>query len=347
MNITEACIRKPVFAWMLMAATIVFGAVAASRIGISQFPDVDFPTISVSVTWEGAAPEAVEHDVIEPLEEALMQVEGVRTVNSSSRQGGGNITVELDLARNVDLALQDVQTRVAQAARVLPRDVDPPVISKSNPEDQPIMWVGLSGPFAQTVLADFARYRVKEKLQTVPGVGEVTMGGYLERNIRIWLDADKLNEKGLTVTDVTGALQREHVELPAGRLETSGREINVRVLGEAFDLGELRQIVLRDVGGAPVYLSDVALVEDGFEDVRRMARVNGLPAQGLGIKKQRGANAVAVAQGVRAELETIRQTLPEGMELGVNFDSTRFIEESVHEIEFELFLSVLLTALVC
>lgn len=347
MNITEACIRKPVFAWMLMAATIVFGAVAASRIGISQFPDVDFPTISVSVSWEGAAPEAVEHDVIEPLEEALMQVEGVRTVNSTSRQGGGNITVELDLARNVDLALQDVQTRVAQAARALPRDVDPPVISKSNPEDQPIMWVGLSGPFAQTVLADFARYRVKEKLQTVPGVGEVTMGGYLDRNIRIWLDADKLNEKGLTVSDVTGALQREHVELPAGRLESSGREINVRVLGEAFDLQELRQIVVRDVGGAPVYLSDVALVEDGFEDMRRMARVNGLPAQGLGIRKQRGANAVAVAQGVRAEMDLIRETLPEGMELGVNFDSTRFIEESVHEIEFELFLSVLLTALVC
>jgi multidrug efflux pump len=347
MNITEACIRKPVFAWMLMAATIVFGAVAASRIGISQFPDVDFPTISVSVTWEGAAPEAVEHDVIEPLEESLMQVEGVRTVNSSSRQGGGNITVVLDLARNVDLALQDVQTRVAQTARVLPRDVDPPVISKSNPEDQPIMWAGLSGPFGQQVLADFARYRVKEKLQTVPGVGEVTMGGYLDRNIRIWLDADKLNEKGLTVSDVTSALQREHVELPAGRLETSGREINVRVLGEAFDLNELRRLVVRDVAGAPVYLSDIALVEDGFEDVRRMARVNGLPAQGLGIKKQRGANAVAVAQGVRAEMDKIRETLPEGMELGVNFDSTRFIEESVHEIEFELFLSVLLTALVC
>src|SRR5688572_12344372 len=347
MNITEACIKKPVFAWMLMLATIVFGAVAASRIGISQFPDVDFPTISVNVTWEGAAPESVEHDVIEPLEESLMQVEGVRSVNSSSRQGGGNITVELDLARNVDLALQDVQTRVAQTARVLPRDIDPPVISKSNPEDQPIMWIGLAGPFAQQVLADFARYRVKEKLQTVPGVGEVTMGGYLERNVRIWIDADKLNEKGLTVSDLSGSLQREHVELPAGRLETSGREISVRVLGEAFDLAELRNIVVRDVAGSPVYLSDVALVEDGFEDVRRMARVNGFPAQGLGIRKQRGANAVAVAQGIRAQMAEIRKTLPEGMELLVNFDSTKFIEESVHEIEFELFLSVLLTALVC
>ena len=347
MNITEVCIRKPVFAWMIMAATIVFGAVAATRIGISQFPDVDFPTISVGVGWEGAAPEVVENDVIEVLEEAVMQVEGVRSITSSSRQGGGNITIELDLARDVDLALQDVQTKVSQAQQRLPRDIDPPVISKTNPEDQPIMWIGLSGPFSTHVLGDYARYRIKERLQTVPGVGEVMMGGYLERNIRIWLDADKLNEKGLTVAEVTRALQSGHIELPAGRLETAGREINVRVMGEAFDLATFRNIVVRDMAGAPVYLSDVALVEDGFEDVRRLSRVNGLPAQGLGIKKQRGVNAVAVAGGVKAAMEDIRKTLPPGMELGINFDSTQFIEESVHEIEFELMLSVLLTAVVC
>jgi multidrug efflux pump len=347
MNITETCIKKPVFAWMLMLATIVFGAVAASRIGISQFPDVDFPTISIGVSWEGAAPEVVEHDLIEPLEEAVMQVEGIRAISSTSRMGGGNVTVELDLKRDVDLALQDVQARVAQAQRLLPRDIDPPIVSKSNPEDQPIMWIGLSGPFSRQVLSDYVRYRVKERIQTVPGVGEVMIGGVLDRNIRIWLDSAKLDEKGLTVFDVQTALQRQHVEMPAGRIETEGREINVRVLGEAFDLEEMRRIVVREVNGAPVYLADVALVEDGFEDVRRFARVNANPAQGLGIKKQRGANAVAVAKGVRQEMEEIRKTLPSGMELGINFDSTVFIEESVHEIQFELFLSVLLTALVC
>ncbi len=225
MNITEVCIRKPVLAWMLMAATIVFGGVALSRIGISQFPDVDFPTISVSVTWEGAAPEVMEHDVVEPLEEAVMQVEGVKSLTSSSRQGSASITIELDISRNVDLALQDVQTKVSQAQNRLPRDIDPPVISKSNPEDNPILWIGLSGPFPRQVIADYARYRLKERFQTVPGVGEVTMGGYLDRNVRIWVDADKLNEKGMTVTDVIAALQRQHVELPAGRLETEGREI--------------------------------------------------------------------------------------------------------------------------
>lgn len=347
MNLTELCIKKPVLAWMLMAATIVFGVVAASRIGISQFPDVDFPTISVSVSREGAAPEVMENDVVEILEEALVQVEGVKSITSTSRQGNASITVELDLARSVDLALQDVQTKVSQAQQRLPRDIDPPVISKTNPEDQPIMWVAVSGPYPRATVSDYARYRVKEKLQTVPGVGEIILGGYLERSIRIWVDAAKLDARGLTVAEVTAALQREHVELPAGRIEAEGREIDVRVLGEAFDLTTLRRIVVRKVAGSPVYLEDVAIVEDGFEDARRIGRVNGEPAQGLGIKKQRGANAVAVANGVRDALVEIRRGMPDGLRAGVIFDSSRFIEESVHEIELELVLAVLLTALVC
>lgn len=177
MNITEVCIRRPVLAWMLMAATIVFGGVALSRIGISQFPDVDSPTISVSVTWEGAAPEVMEHDVVEPLEEAVMQVEGIKSLTSSSRQGSANVAIELDISRNIDLALQDVQTKVSQAQNRLPRDIDPPVISKSNPEDNPILWIGLSGPFPRQVIADYARYRLKERFQTVPGVGILPCDG--------------------------------------------------------------------------------------------------------------------------------------------------------------------------
>jgi multidrug efflux pump subunit AcrB len=276
-----------------------------------------------------------------------VQVEGVRSLTSASRQGRASITVELDMARDVDLALQDVQAKVSQAQRRLPNDLDPPVISKTNPEDNPIIWVGLSGPFPPQVLADYARYRVSERLQTLPGIGEIQLGGYLERNIRIWIDATRLDAKNLTVTDVLAALQREHVELPAGRIEAEGREVNVRVLGEALDLASLRRIVVRDVSGSPVYLEDVALVEDGFEDIRRLSRVDGNPAIGFGVKKQRGANAVAVAQRVRAELRTIQATLPDGMLLGINFDSTQFIEDSVHEIELELMLSVLLTAVVC
>lgn len=347
MNITEVCVRKPVFAWMLMAGIVLFGIIALSRIGISQFPDVDFPTITVSTTWEGAAPEVIEHDVVEVIEEAVAQVEGVRSITSTSRQGSANVTVELDLSRDVDLALQDVQTKVARAARRLPNDIDPPTVSKSNPEDNPIMWIGLSGPFPQQLLSDVARYQIRDKLQTIPGVGEINLGGWLDRNIRIWIDAAKLDAKGLTVSDVVSALRREHVELPAGRLENSGREVSVRVMGEALDLKALNGIVVRDTPGAEVYLRDVAIVEDGFEDVRRLTRVNGSPAMGMGIRKQRGANAVAVAEAVKAQMAEIRKTLPDGMELEVNFDSTVFIAESVHEIQLELILSVILTALVC
>ena len=347
MNITEVCVRKPVLAWMLMAATIVFGLVAGARIGISQFPDVDFPTINVSVAWEGAAPEVVENDVVDVLEEALVQVEGVKSLTSSSRQGSASVTVELDISRDVDLALQDVQTKVSQAQRRLPRDIDPPVISKTNPEDQPIMMISLAGPVPRRVLSDYIRYGLKEKLQTIPGVGEITLMGVQDRNIRIWLDAAQLDERDLTVQDVIAALGREHVELPAGRLETSGREVNVRVLGEAVDLETLRHIVIREVAGSPIYLSDVALVEDGFEDVRRMARLDGVPSQGIGVKKQRGANAVAVAQRAREIIAEYQKTLPEGMTVDVVFDSTTFIRNSVHEIQLELLLSVILTALVC
>ena len=347
MNLTEVCVRKPVLAWMLMAATVVFGLVAASRIGISQFPDVDFPNISVSVVWEGAAPEVIENDIVEPLEEALVQTEGLRTITSSSRMGSANITIELDLSRNVDLALQDVQTKVSQAARRLPRDIDPPVISKTNPEDQPIMMVSMGGPFPVRVISDYIQYGLKEKLQTIPGVGEISMMGVQSRNVRVWLDAAQLDEKGLTVNDVTMALQREHVEMPAGRLETPGREVNVRVLGEALDLETFRHLIIREVNGAPIYLSDVGMVEDGFEDVRRTARLDGVPAQGIGIKKQRGANAVAVAAAAKKAIASYQKTLPEGMVVSVVSDSTKFIKDSVNEIQFELLLSVVLTALVC
>jgi multidrug efflux pump len=347
MNLTEICIRRPILAWMLMAATVIFGAVSATRIGVSQFPDVDHPVISVNLMWEGAAPEAMETGIVEIVEEALSQVQGIHTLSSTARQGAATVTLELDLERDIDAAVQDVQTRISQAQQRLPRDMDAPIVSKSNPDDSPIMWVALSGPFSPQVLADTARYSVKEKLQTISGVGEVMFGGAAERNVRIWIDANKLDSRDLTVSDVIAALQKQHVEIPAGFIEAEGREIGVRVMGEALDLQSLRKLVIREVKGLPVHLEDVALVEDGFEDVRRLSRVNGEPAQGLGIRKQRGSNAVAVARAVRSRVDEIRKSLPEGMEFGINFDSTIYVEESVHELEFELLLAVGLTALVC
>jgi hydrophobe/amphiphile efflux-1 (HAE1) family protein len=346
-RLTDACIRRPVMAWVLMGAVLILGLLAATRIGISQFPDVDIPIVNVDVTWEGAAPAVVENDVVEVLEEALSQVEGIKALRSTARQGGASLTLEFDLGRDIDLALQDAQAKISQAQRRLPTDIDPPVVRKSNPEDFPIMWLGLNGPFPAQVLSDYAYYRIKDRLQLVPGIGEIIMGGALERNVRVWLDAQKLDSRGLTVAEVIAALQRQHVELPAGQLISGGRETNVRVMGEAMDLKTLRGLSVAERNGTPITLEQVALVEDGFEDVRRMTRVDGLTAQGMGVKKQRGANAVAVAAEVRKAVDELRKDLPPGMDLGINFDSTVYISDSVHEMQFEIVVAVLLTALMC
>ena len=380
MNITDVSIKNPVFAWMLMASTMLFGIVAISRLGVSQYPDVDYPNISVSVSWPGASPSAVEREITEPLEESISQVEGVTSLQSSAGAGNCRITVVFDMSRNVDLALQDVQARVGAAMRSLPKDVPPASVSKSNPDDQPILTIGVTGPFARQVLADVARYQVQEKIQTVAGVGQITLNGYLDRNIRIWLDSSRLAEKGVVANDIISALRTEHIEVPGGSLETGGRSLNVRLLGEALDLTEFRKIVVKrakaptTTGGgsastttgasgatvtantnsaamvalsAPVYLGDVADVEDGFEDVNSVARLDGAPLQALGVLKQRGTNAVAVSAAVHAKVDEIQRTLPEGMKVQVLFDSTIFIEESVHELELELGMAVVLTALVC
>lgn len=347
MTLSDLSIRKPVFAWMLMISFLVIGAVSFQRLGVSQMPDVDFPTVTVNLNWEGAAPEVMENDVVDTVEDAVMSVEGIREVSSSCRQGSATVTIEFDLTRDIDAALQDVQTRIAQAQRTLPKDLDPAIVTKQNPEDQPIMWVALAGPRRPQELSDIVRNQLKDQLQLVPGVGDVMLGGYLQRNVRIWVNARSLESYDMAIDDVVRALQREHIEVPAGRIETESREINVRAEGEALDLNELRDIVLRQDGEARVRLRDVALVEDGLEDRRRIARSNGEAAQGMGIKKQRGSNAVEVARGVREKLVEMRKQLPEDLELAVVFDSTPYVEENIHEIELTMGLAVLLTALVC
>jgi hydrophobe/amphiphile efflux-1 (HAE1) family protein len=347
MNLTDLCIRRSVLAWMIMGCTILFGLVSATRIGVSQMPDVDSPNVTVSLSWPGAAPEEIEHGIVEPLEQALAQVEGILRIEASSRLGSARLTAVFDLGRNIDLALQDVQAKVAQAQRQLPKDVQQPTVSKSNPDDQPILTIGVRGPFSRQLLADVARYQVQQKIQTIPGVGQVTTSGYLDRNIRIWVDASKLVERGVTVSDINSALSRQHVVVPGGQLQTPGREITVQLLGEAADLETLKHIVVMEKSGAPIYLQDVALVEDGFEDSRTIARLDGVPLQALSVLKQRGSNAVTVATAVRTAVDDLRKTLPAGMEIDVLFDTTRFIEESVHEIETELVLAVFLTSLVC
>jgi hydrophobe/amphiphile efflux-1 (HAE1) family protein len=346
-NLTDICLRRPVFAWMLMCATILFGVVAVGRIGVSQFPDVNNPTVTVSVSWPGASPEDIENGLVTPIEDVLSQVTGVLEITAQARHNSARITARFDIDRDIDLAVQDVQGKLAQIQRRFPTGVEPPTVSKSNPDDTAIVTIGISGPFARQLLADVARYQLASALQTIEGVGQVEMFGYLDRSVRIWVDADRLLATGIVVTDVIQALQRQHVTSSGGQMTNGQRAIDIRVIGEAPDLRTLREIVIKKVGSAVIRLQDVALVQDGFADVTSKARSNGTPVQAIGVLKQPGSNAVKVAANVRQVCAEIQEQLPEGMKVEVLFDTTQFISHSVDEIKLELVLAVLLTAVVC
>ncbi|MDP3542779.1 MAG: efflux RND transporter permease subunit [Elusimicrobiota bacterium] len=351
MRISDLSIKNPVFAWMLMFGLMLFGWVGYSRMGVSQMPDVDFPVVNVAVTWEGAAPEIMEAEVVDIIEDAVTSVQGVKQISSSSKLGSASITVELELEREVDVALQEIQTKIAQAQLRLPRDMDPPVVTKVNPEDQPIMWLALSGDVPVKDLMVYAQDVLKNKFQTVPGVGDIFLGGLISRNLRVWLDADKMRAHQITVEDVMAAIRREHAEIPAGQIETAAKEFNVRTLGEISDPALFGNLLIAQRGGQPIHipipLKAVARIEDGLADQRRISRVNGARAVGLGIRKQRGANAVAIADRVKARMKEIEPGLPKGMKLGVNFDSTQFIKQSVSNLTHHLLMAAVLTSLVC
>lgn len=353
MNLSEISIKNPVFAWMLMLGLMIFGLLSFHGMGVGQMPDVDFPVLTIEITWEGAAPEVMESDVVDIVEDSVMGVQGIRDISSSSMRGQALITIEFELERDIDIALQEVQSKISEAERRLPREIDPPVISKANPEDQPIMWLAVSA--AEHVplkdLMDYVDRQLKDRFKTISGVGEVFLGGFLERNLRIWINAKKLTAFELTIDDVVTAIREEHMEAPAGQLETDTREATVRAMGEARSVEEFEKIMIHKRGGQPIYrpirLSEVATIEDGLADVRRISRVMGRRAVGLGIRKQRGTNTVEIARKVKKRLEELKTEIPPDYELGINFDSTKFIEDSVDELVFTLILSAVLTSLVC
>ncbi len=352
MTLSDLSIKNPVFAWMLMLGLLVFGWLGFSRMGISQMPDVDYPVVNVSVNLEGAAPEVMETQVADVLEGAVMSIQGIKDVSSSSKRGSCNLTIEFELDRDIDVAMQEVQAKISQVQRDLPRDIDPPTISKSNPEDQPILLAALTGdkrPLKD--LMAFANDFLKDKFTTIAGVGNVDMRGFVDPNLRIWVNAEQLNAKQLTVEDVINTVGNQHSEMPAGYISSGKKEMNVRVMGEATTPEQFSNLVLTGRGGAAIWktfrIKDVAEVEDGLNDIRRVARSDGRLSVGLAIIKQRGSNAVAVAKTVRARVAELQKDLPTGMNLTVINDSTRFIEESTRELNFTLVFSAILTGVVC
>ncbi len=334
-----------------MIALMLFGFICFKGMGIGQMPDVDFPVLTIGVTWEGAAPEVMESDVVDIIEDTVMGIEGLKEVSSSTLQGSAVITLEFNLGRDIDAALQEVQSKLAEARIRLPQDLDPAIINKFNPEDQPIMWLSVNSKRPLKTLMNFVDRNIKDKFKTISGVGEVFLGGFIDENLRVWIDSAKLKQYDLTVDDVVFAIQQEHIEIPAGRIETPMTESNVRVMGEALNVKDFENIMINYRGGQPMYrpipLKAVAKIEDGLADPRRVFRSMGQPSVGLGIRKQRGANSVEIAGRVFKRLQEIKKDLPPDYEIGVNFDSTRFIKDAVHELVFSLILAALLTSFVC
>ena len=355
MSLPEISIRRPVFAWMLMAAIIVFGMISFKRLGISQLPDVDFPVVSVSFSLNGAAPEVMESQVLDPVEDAIMEIDGIKSVTSSAQQSSGSIAVEFELNQNIDRAMEEIQNKVNQVKNLLPIDLFPPTLRKTNPEDQPILWLVLTSDDPNTKKIDmmiYSRDFLYDQFSTVEGIGNISMGGYIDPALRIWADLDKLNHYNLTADDLLTAVKQEQVEYPAGLLSGPKKEYNVRVIGETSSVEDFGKIRIGSRAGLganyrPTRLNQVATIEEGTADVRKLARFNGKPAVGLGMVKQHGSNAVEVALAVRKKMKEIEPLLPPHYHLQARNDNTRFIKQSVDQLIFTLILSALLTSLVC
>lgn len=335
-----------------MAAIILFGSIGFSKMGVSQMPDVDFPVVNVSLTLTGANAQVMETDVVDPIEEVLMTVEGVTEVRSISSDGSAAVTVELELSRNVDVAVQEIQTKLAQVSNKLPEEMDPPVITKSNPDDTPIIWVSLTAvDKSEKEKMLFVKDFLKDKFQKIPGVGEIILGGYVDRTINVYLDPTQLSRNEIAVDDIVNTLKEQNLEVPSGRLENRTNEISLRAVGEVPTAEQFGNIFLNSRSGSPLFrsirLKDISIVEDGLGEVRRISRFNGISAVAIGIKKLKGANAVQVGNLVKDKVKELKPKLPKGYDLTISNDNTGYIRDSVNELEFTLIFSAILTGFVC
>ena len=347
MKLSEVSVQRPVFATVMSLAIVLLGVIAYTRLPVREYPDIDPPIVSVSTFYRGASPSVVETEITDVLEETLSTLEDVKSLTSSSREQGSTITIEFELGRDVDEAANDVRDRVSRARGSLPPEAEDPVVEKVDTNAQPIVWLALQSDAHGTLeMSDLADRVLKDRLQRLPGVGSVFIGGERRYAMRVWLDPQRLAARGLTAGDVSAALARENAEIPAGRVEGEQREFAVRTRGELASAEEFGAVVVAAREGGVVRLRDVADVAVGAEDERTVTRYNGLPAIGLGVVKQGKASTLEVAAAVRAALPALREELPAGMRLEVAFDSSLFISESIHEVRDTLLIAVALVILV-
>ena len=347
MKLSEVAIRRPVFATVMSLAIVLLGYISFTRLPVREYPETDPPIVSVTTFYRGASPNVVETEITDVLEEQFATIESVKTITSSSREQGSVITIEFELHRDVDEAANDVRDRVSRIRGQLPREAEDPIVAKVDVNAQPIMWLALSSESHTGLeLSDFADRILKERLQRLPGVGSIFLGGERRYAMRIWLDPLRMAARGITVQDVERAVRTENAEIPGGRVEGDEREFAVRTRGELNTPEGFGAIIVAHRGDEIVRLDEVAAVEIGPEDERTRARFNGNPTVGMGVVKQKQASTLEVAEAVRAAVPGLQELLPAGMRIDLAYDSSVFIQDSIDEVGKTILIALCLVVLV-
>lgn len=347
MTLSELSIRRPVLSTVMVLIILIFGLIGYRTLGVREYPSVDNPIISVNVSYPGANADIIENQITEPLEQNINGIPGIRSLSSTSSQGFSRITVEFELSVDMETAANDVRDKVSRAQRFLPRDCDPPTISKADADDQPIMQITIQSELRNLLqLSEIADLTIKERLQTIPNVSSVSIWGERRYSMRLWLDPAKMAAYRITPMDVKNALDRENVELPSGSIEGDRIELSIRTLGLMVTPEEFNNLIIREDNFNMVRFRDIGTAELGPEDYRSIMRKNGVPMVSVVVIPQPGANHIEIADEVRVRMDQMKKDLPEDVELSVTFDNTKFIRSSIKEVEETIIIAFLLVILI-
>ncbi|HWO00706.1 MAG TPA: efflux RND transporter permease subunit [Blastocatellia bacterium] len=346
MTLAELCVKRPVFAVMLISFLVVLGVFSFRDLGVDLFPKADPATVTINVRLPGATSEEVTTQVVLPLEESVSTISGLDELNSQASEGSARITCKFFLEREIESAAQDVREKVAGALRNLPPNILPPIIQKADPDSDPVISLVVAGDKSLRETTEIADKQIKRVLETVDGVGEVSMTGARERQIRIYADAEKLNAHNLTISQLEQAIQNENVEIPGGRIIRGESEMGVRTLGRIDAISEFGDIIVANVNGTPIRVNDVGRVEDSFAEPRTWNSIDGKQAVSLDVRRQSGTNTVKIIDAVKTKLGQIQRTLPQGVSVRIIRDQSVFINASVASLEEHLLFGSLLASLV-
>ncbi len=345
MNISEISIRRPVLATVMTVIILLFGLIGYNYLGVREYPSVDNPIISVSCSYPGANADVIENQITEPLEQNINGIPGIRSLSSVSSQGSSRITVEFELSVDLETAANDVRDKVSRAQRYLPRDCDPPTVSKADADASPILMVAIrSDKRSLLELSEIADLTVKEQLQTISDVSSVSIWGEKRYSMRLWLDPVKMAGFGLTPVDVKNAVDRENVELPSGSIEGNTTELTIRTLGLMHSAEEFNSLIIKEENNRIIRFRDIGRAELGPQDTRSYMKMNGVPMVGVVVIPQPGANHIEIADAVYERMERMKKDLPEDVETSYGFDNTKFIRASINEVEstvYEAFFLVI------